>query len=403
MDPLALSQFAGVNNRLAAEDLNSYLTPELTYIDLVEAVNVDIDDGRGVARRDGQEQKVAGACHSLWSDGVRCLFVKAGELREMTTSFAHSVLASGLSSRPMAYVKANEQVYHSNGVETGVLGAEGVRAWGIPIDLSHVSAAAIAGELPPGIYQYALTLVREDGLESGAGIAAAINLSAGGGLRFFWTDPDDADIVDVAIYLSQPNGEVMHRALVLPVGNLQGDYIGGQRSLALATQWLDAPPAADVLALYNGRIYLGVGEFLYATAPHSYEHCDLRDYRGFDGTPIATLAGVTSGLFVGTARGVYFMPGASFADQSLKLLMDGAALRGTLTMVDGFAALRLKELAGTKCALFTTDKGVVAGLPDGSLINLSAERYELPALLSPGAAVFRQTQHAAQYLLCAPV
>ena len=398
----ALSQFVGINNRLSPENLVSVPTREVLRpdIELVTANNVDIDDAKGLARRDGQTLKVDGSSHSLWADGQDCLYIQSGDMFQLHSDFSYTLVAAGLTASPMSYVRANRTVYHSNGTQKGVFEDGGVRAWGIPIGASTMSAAQIVGNLDAGIYQYTLTVRDFAGRESGAGVAQRIDLPAGSGLTFSWTVPADPDLVEVVIYLSQPNGEVMHLALVCDIADAQASYTGGARSLPLATQWLDAPPAGETLALYNGRIYIGSGEFLYATAPNSYEHCDLRDYKGFDGTPIAVLAAVDTGMFVGTAKAIYFMPGASFAAQSLKRPMDTAAVRGSLVMVDGERALAVKELAGMRCAMFATKEGIVVGMPDGSLINLSAERYRLPDL-SSGAAVFRQTGSASQYVLCA--
>ena len=398
----ALTQFVGINNRLSPENLLSVPTREVPRpdIELVTASNVDIDDAKGLARRAGQTLKVDGSSHSLWADGQECLYVQSGDMYQLHSDFSYTLVAAGLTAAPMSYVRANRSIYHSNGTQTGVFEDGGVRAWGIPIGASTVSAARIAGNLEAGIYQYTITVRDFAGRESGAGMAQRIDLPAGSGLAFSWTVPSDPDMVEAVIYLSQPNGEVMHLAVVCDIADTQVSYAGGARSLPLATQWLDAPPAGETLALYNGRIYIGSGEFLYATAPNSYEHCDLRDYKGFDGTPIAVLAAVDTGLFVGTAKAIYFVPGASFAAQSLKRPMDTAAVRGSLVMVDGERALAVKELAGMRCAMFATKEGIVVGMPDGSLINLSAERYRLPDL-SSGAAVFRQTGSASQYVLCA--
>lgn len=394
---IALRGWRGINNKDAANRVNTIPRKDAPLVDLVQAVNVDIDDTGMMSRRAGQTLLVAGAAHSLWAGDTACLYVQSGTMYSMEAG-GNRAVAAGLADLPMSYVDLNGRVYHSNGKNAAVLDGGRVRSWGIKlsnIDLSAVAAAN--GQMDAGVYQCAMTLVRSDGQESGTALALRVDLNANGAIQFSWPVPRDLDLVGARLYVSQPDGEDLFLAADVNVEDGAYTYTGGVRSLPLWSQWLDAPPAASVLAMYRGRIYMAVQELVYATSPLSFEHCDLRDYRAIDGSEVRVLAPVDQGIFIGTANGVYFLSGTDFRTSNLTKKMDGGAVKGSLVQIDGMAATNNPQLAGIAACMFTTENGIVLGLPDGTLQNLTVDRYQMPpgAL---GAAVFRGGQ-THQYLL----
>jgi hypothetical protein len=395
---LTLERFAGISNRLPPERINSYPGRDNADIDLVGARNVDIDNARRLSRRTGQTMKVAGTgIHSLWSNGALCLYVKDGIMYRLNSDFSSDALAAGVAAAPMCYVELNGRVYHSNGDTSAVYDDGRVRSWGIGIGQISVAAAATGGSMPAGVYQFAMTLLREDGQESGTGLASQIDLGDAGGLAFSWEVPPDPGITHAALYLTQPDGETLLQAAVVDVELGHYVYTGGARALPLATQWLDAPPVGQALAFHRGRLYIAAGDVLYATAALAYEHCDLRDYCAFDGTPIQLLAPVTGGLFVGTSAAVYFLGGDTLAARSVVRKLDTGTVRGSVAYGDGEAVTGRRELSGQEVALFTTADGVVMGLPDGSLVQLTRERYNMRQT-GVGAALFEAGPYS-RYLL----
>lgn len=397
MKDVEIHSFAGINNVDAPERVNSYPTKDHPMVDLVEAVNVDIDETGRIVRRAGITMLVPGSAHSLWSNGQVCLYVSEGVLYQLDEDFNSTAIAGGLEDLPMAYVEIGDRIYHSNGDTAAVLDNGAVRSWGIPINLTDVQARAAGGNMQAGFYLVAMTLVRGDGQESGCGLAHRVDLQDNGGIAFSWAVPDDLSITQANLYVTQPNSETLMLAATVDVELGSYLYTGGQRALPLATQWLDAPPVGEVLASFKGRIYIGSGSFVYVTAPLSYEHCDLRDFFSIDGTAVRVIAPVEGGLFVGTENGIYFVAGASFKDNALVKKMDARVIPGTTVLADGAAVTGRKELSGMQVVLFTTTEGIVLGMSDGSLTNLTFERYDLEAS-DRGAAVFREDP-AIQYLV----
>jgi hypothetical protein len=393
--------FGGIRNTLSDERLGRATRQgggQDQRTDLTEAVNIDLDDSGRASRRAGQTRVVTGACHSIWcQDGV-CLFVRGGSLRKLRADFLSMSLADGLSDEPMRYVSVNGTVYWSNGTQNGVVKDEVCGFWGIEPPRYQPETEVIQGSLSAGTYQYAITYLREDGQESGTGLAARIDLADASGLRFFWDAPDDASITHVAIYLTEPNGEVLYRAFIAPVDTLLAWFTGGHLALPLASQWLDAPPAGQDLAYSNGRIYIAVGEFIYATTALGYGYVDMRDYLALDGTTVRFVLGVEGGLYAGTEKAVYFLKGNSFAEMEPTVVAAGYGVAGSAIQVDGFEATGEEGLSGKQCALFASALGLYFGTPDGSVSNLTLDRYH-SKMDRIGSAVLRTSQTLTQYLL----
>jgi hypothetical protein len=382
--------FAGVRNTLPAERL----APE----DLTAAVNVDIDDSGRVARRAGTTLQVAGAAHSLWADGDTCLYVAGSALKRLNPDFSSTTLATGLlADVPNNYVAVNGNIYWSNGQQSGALANGRSRSWGMTLP-EPPGLAAIPGALSAGAYQAVLTTLRADGQESGAGIASLITLDDNGGLRVTWAVPADPALVEVAVYLSEPDGKTLYQAAVVAASDGVVDITSGRSALPLATQWLDQPPAGQCLALHRGRIIIAAGNVLFATAALGYEYCDRRDYLPLDGSSIRFVAGVEHGLFVGTEQKVYFLAGDRLEDLTRKVAVDGAGIARSAVAADGYAVSGNAGLAGQQCVLFATSLGICLGTPDGSVQNLTEERYRYTATAS-GAAHFRRSALLNQYLL----
>ena len=387
MTEYSATDFAGINNMLSPEQVRNTPTRQDPNIELVEAVNVDIDNSMSPSRRPGQTMQLAGAAHSIWAEGGTCLFVQGDTMYTLGMDLAPVAVAAGLGTDPVSYVKVNDRVYHSNGTVTGVLDEGRVRSWGIPLGDIKFGARPAQGDMPAGTYLVAMTFIRSDGQESGAGLAQTVVLPDAGGIDVRWDVPQDMDIAHCALYVSQPNGATPMRAMFMNVELAAFVYVGGARNLPLATQWLDAPPAGQVLAAYKGQVYIGAGEFVYATTPFSFEHCDLRDYQAVDGSRITMIAPVETGLFVGTEKGLYFMAGAPFSEASMVKKMNAAVVPGTMCLADGQAVTGEAEMSGMVVALFSTADGIVMGTPDGSLTNLTRMQYQMPHGIA-GAATF---------------
>lgn len=393
MADVKFGAFAGIRNTVPGERL----TPE----DLSAALNVDIDNGGRVSRRPGHELRMAGPSHSLWSHGANCLFVRGDILHRLHQDYASSIVATGLTlDLPMSYIDVNGRVYWTNGAETGVLAEDGNRSWGIAVP-PLPGLAALSGSMDAGQYQVALTYLRRDGQESGTGMAALINLPEAGGVRVTWAIPADPTLTEVAVYITEPNGKVLYQAGIGDIEDGGADLSSIRLSLPCDTQWLDAPPAGQCLSFHRGRILIASGAHLFATTALGYEYVDQRDYVAVDDSTIRFVAGVEHGIFVGTENKVYFLSGDRLEEMTMKTVVEGAGVARSLVHTDGFAATGNAALAGQQVVLFATALGVCMGTADGTVVNLTGERYSFPVAPS-GAACMRQEDALSQYLLFMP-
>jgi hypothetical protein len=382
--------FGGVRNTVPPERL----APE----DLTQAVNVDIDDSGRATRRIGTTKRVDGVAHSLWAERGMCLYMTGSSLMRLLPDFTSEPMAIGLTpDLPTNYVLANDRVYWTNSRQSGVIVNGANRRWGMPTP-GDPALEPINGYMTPGQYQVVITHVREDGVESGAGMGVTINLLETGGVRVRWNVPPNPTITRTVVYLTEPNGRQLYQAAIADPRAGQVDITSINLAVPLNTQWLDQPPPGQCLAHHRGRIYIAAGAVLYATVALGYEHCDLRDYLAIDDSVITFVASVEHGLFVGTEKQVVFLAGDRLEDMTLRVVSDSPGIARSAVQADGYAVTGNAGLGGMQVVLFTTGSGVYQGNPDGSVVQLTHERYEF-GTKGRAAATFRDGELLHQYLL----
>jgi hypothetical protein len=200
------------------------------------------------------------------------------------------------------------------------------------------------------------------------------------------------------VYLSTPNGTIMYLADECPIDDLYTEIASCAFAVPLNTQWQDKPPTGQALAYANGRIYIAQADYIFGTTELGYEYVDLRDFLAIDGTRVRVLIGVEGGLYVATDNAAYFLRGKTFADMEMTIVATSGGIEGSAVLVDGERASGLKELSGKRCAMFATGQGIHLGWPDGTVMNLTQERYRF-ARTPTGAAGFHENDQLNSYLL----
>lgn len=391
-DVVAYTAFAGVRNDVAPE--------RLAPSDLALGDNVDLDQSGRLSRRAGYTQRVAGATHSLWADPAQeiCLYVAGGALRQLApdlTSAARLTLADGAAR--MSYVRVNERVYFSNGVETGILENGAVRTWGLAVPPTP-GVAVTVGNMPAGLYQYALTWLRADGQESGAALAGRVDVPEGGGLNLTLPVAVDPTVVAKVLYLTTPNGETLYEAAVPFPNALTAAYYGNdanELATPLDTQFLQAAPAGQLVAYHRGRLFVAVGSVLYMSEPYAYELFDLRQHLDLDAriTMLAPLidkeqgnTGINSGMFIGTDKSCGALIGMGPDDFQYVPKQNYGALLGALDYVDG-SQFNDGGSTSRQLPIWLSTRGICVGMPSMQVQNLTLGRYLSP-MAGQGAALF---------------
>ena len=396
MPDISYSEFTGVRNDVDAERFG----PK----DLVAADNCDLDASGKLSRRAGYTQRLAGACHSLWSKDEMCLYASGGHLRRLRADYSSETLRNDLTpDAPVSYCAVNDRVYYANGFESGVIDNGASRSWGLTPPEYQPVATAISGQLHAGTYQFALTFVRSDGQESGTGLAESVEVAANGGIAFSAIAVSaDADVTHKRLYLSTANGDILYHALTLDNATTSATYVddGLRLQSPLATpRFLQGALPGHLVAYYRGVIFVAVGNLLFHTEPHAYELFDSRKYLPFD-SRITLIAPMEDGIFLGTEKRVVFLAGRSPDEFEALQKTPYGAIPGTLAYAPASLVKQAQNQGESPVAFWLSPQGVCLGLNQGVVLNLT-QQYSFNASAA-GAGLFRRGDRAHYLALLSP-
>lgn len=389
IEPIAFTQFTGVRNDAPAERLGP--------ADLAAADNVDLDDTGALRLRQGFSRSIAGAdVHSLWSSGTEAYYVDGTTLRRINPDgTSSSTLAAGLTPHlPMSYWEHAGRVYHSNGMENGVIEAGVVRTWGLTPPRAPTLGAG-AGSVPAGTYQVVYTYVAADGQESGCGAAATITLAAPGGISVALEASRNPRVAQCRLYCTTTDGETLYWAADVPNGTAALTITTGHDQLQspLATQFCDEPPAGQAVAYFNGRMFVARDNLLYYSQPFALELFKATNHVAF-ASRITMVAPTLDGLFVSDSQATFWLAGNDPDQFDVRQRHDSAAVEGSLAYAP---AGRVTALEGEfEVPVWLTGNGVAVGQPQGLVSVLGkGYRFDVPAR---GAGLFRKQRQTYQYL-----
>lgn len=379
---VTLRDFAGIRNDRLVESYEP--------TDLIEAVNIDLVDKGLIVRRDGYTLKrSAAAAHSLFAtrDEALCLYGQGDGLYSLAEDLSTSTkLAGGLSpGLPIAYAEHAGRVYWTNAVQSGVIESGRARGWGLP-QAQPPSVARASGVLPSGTYQVAVTLLRDDGQESGCGAGVSIELPDGGGIAVTPQAVTHPDVIGHVVYLTTANGTVLFEAARIGLGQTATIATPGERlQRPLVTQYYGAPPAGQCLAFYRGRLYVAVGNLVFYSAPFGLELFRPLDHIALK-SAVRMIAPVTNGLFISDDTDTYFFSGATPEQFNVTRVQPYPAIAGSVAYAP--AGLILELQGETPTPIWLSEKGVVVGTQDGGVNNVTERwRFTAPAR---AAATFKQ-------------
>jgi hypothetical protein len=386
----AFSGFRGLRNNVPEDAFSSE--------DLSVALNIDVDDSLAIARRKGYSAPVTTSVdRDLWASGAVCLGVGSNALKLVNSDYSLVTLRSGLTaSRALSYAPAGDRVFYANGAELGCVQNGASRTWGITPPALPL-AAATAGTLLAGTYQYVVTYLRDDGQESGAGKAGTIELTATGGIALsaipVSTDPS---VVYKIIYATSVGGETLYRTGL--IANADTTYVireSRKGSSPLLTQFLAPPPAGDFIGYWNGHALVASGARLYPSEPYAPELFDLRKAVPFLDR-IVMVAPVLDGVWIGTNTQVIWMAGDSPSMWKYNPRAEYGVIPGTLAYGDS-EILGDGSVRGEVVAFFATTRGLCAGRVGGGFVNLTQDRYAY-GTQDRGASIIRRHRGIAQFL-----
>jgi hypothetical protein len=383
-----------VNLKAAAGVRNDVPLERFGKSDLASGVNVDIDKTGKVSRRAGQRQVLAGAdIHSLTQTSSRMFFVDGTDLLELHPSFTTSPLKTGLAiGRRMTFLGLNQKVYFMNGADAGVIVGSHVQRLGVEVP-APVHVVAIGDD---GDYGVTMTYVRNDGTESGARGYVFVRSAEIPSMLLTLPVSTDPDVVSKRLYITTMDGEVPYLAAEVDNATLSYQHSElGPLAIVCSTQFLSPMPSGDVLAAYNGRLYIARGNLLVYSEPYNYETCDMRmNYIQFPDR-VTIIAPVKDGIYVGTETETLFLRGADPAEFAAETVAPVGSIFGTLVYADpGFVT---KDGLKGQAPMWMTTRGVCAATESGVFTELTSGRYVLPDATS-GAGLYRYQRGVPQYI-----
>lgn len=388
---IEIKKWAGLQNTTAPERLKPG--------ELSVAQNVDIDDSARVLTRRGQTLLQGGSYHSLWSGDSTALVVSGQDLKRIEASGSLTQLRRLTSGRHVSYAELNGVVYLSNGVDSLRVTRGEALQWGVTPPAGQPKAAATVGTLPAGRYMYAMTFLRADGQESGTGVAGMVELTAPGGIAFSGMETStNPEVTGKILYLSHADGEELYRAVTLPATATTHTYTNGGYDLGvpLQTQFRQAAPAGDIVAVHASIAYVVEGSVAWYSDAFSLEHFSRTRYLQLPGR-IALFAPVDDGIYAATETGTWFLRGHEPSEMKATQVLSYGAIPGTAVRDDATVTAEDGAEASRPVVFWTSPYGVVLGHSGGVVRNLTEDRYSFPAA-QRGAGVVRLERGYVQYI-----
>jgi len=347
------------------------------FIALRDAVNVNIDrDGRA-ARRGGRALVAAlPGCNSYWSSRLG-EFASAGTtLYRVTAAGTFDAIGTLNSADRCAYALLNDTVIATN--RTTILRIRGDEVQ--PLGISDASAPTVqavpTGGLNAGLYGVAVSFLR-DGVEGGLSALRMVQVPQCGGIQLSqMPTADDADTVRV--YATEPGGELLERVGDTGMG-MPSFLIGaGTRGKDAPTQWLRRMPSGQYATNWRGRLLVARNNVMYASRPMAYHlHSPRHGFVQF-ASRIRMIAGVDSGVYVGTDDGVVFLRGAKPSEWVQESTGGLPPIPGQAIEIIGGDLDPQRQQAGNNLVAWLAPNGFVLGTNDGDLIEPQADRLRLP-------------------------
>lgn len=337
---------------------------------LREAMDVDLDDeGWPSTRPATVEDTVLTSGEGLFAVGGRLLYQDDGTLYEGETT-----LVEGLTRR-VSLCSHGLYIYGSDGATNFRLGDE-VTQWGLPVPVGAAEAAE-GTTIAAGTYLVQLTYSDEEGNEGGASDIVSVTLSETGAIS---VDLDESSVTTgveyVNVYVGEKDQEPVFVSQVgldeLPhtVTGLQ-EYSGD----VVKTAQLGGPPASlDGLVSHRAFILAWRDNVVFRGLGHEPELFDYENIMQFPGD-VKAVESVTTGIWVATAVGIYWVSGDNPETWIPIKRSNAVAVPGSM-MQPGILFPELNTEG--KVAFFVTDSGLMVGLSNGTLRNITQDRYSFP-------------------------
>lgn len=363
-------RFLGMNNRLPA---NALRTKEGSFV--VSAENVDFDGAGHARRRDGftLTQAMTNG-HSFWSNGTRHYLVRASVLYTVVLApYSETLLKTLTADTPVWYVEHDDNVYYSNGTDSGRIAAGDVwYPWGMETP-DAPSCADITGTLDAGTYQVAVSYYNNVTYEeSGLSASTAHTLAAAGAIRV--TLPSaTAGATHIRIYVTKLNGGTVGLHGAVTTGTATYDITSTATTLTGDPVFVDPLPPCTQLFVHMGCLCGVSGKMVYYSEPYRLGYYrPVKGYIPFE-EDVSVAVANKYGVFIAADKTRYFSGTLAAPDEVKDVLPYGAVPASSFILPHN-------SKVGWMGA-----KGFVLGTPNGEVEAVMTETVDvaLPSTASP--------------------
>ena len=382
-DPtLKIKKFLGLNTMARDEELKPG--------ELRKAENLDVTDSFRLRRRPGYTQLQSESYHSLWSCVVGAFVVSGDTLYEVDEDGALTAIRTGLTlNTPMAYEEVNSMVLYSNGHELGKIVDSNHVDWGVEQPEGSFGTSVVNGALRPGVYQVCITYVSTYGEESAASDPQSIELVSDSGISVSdLPAPASAEVASIRVYATHADDSVFFLTDVVSLPASVSVILNEvEYDKELKTQHLSRVTPCEQILYYNGRVYMVDGPYIWYTEPLAYGL--VRRSKNFFMFPknVTVFEAVDNGLFA-VADKTYYLEGKEAPLMSQDAVLNATGVRGTGMVIDSQDFGKGEPLGDV--AVWMSNRGVVAGMSDGTVQLLTERSVDFPTAEEGATALIKR-------------
>lgn len=300
------------------------------------------------------------------------------------------VICTDMTGVKIAWEYYKNILYFTDGIKCKIYDGAKCQDWGVRPPKTAPSASG-ANVIANGIVHICYTFVMEDGRESGA---SPVSTTETARLVSNIETSTDNRAFAVNVYMTIPDatpesGEpfpVFHLAATIPNGtksvDISTDYQTGRR---LSTLGKVAPVPASIIRVFGSRMYMAVGPFVQYTNLNDFWLIDYGyvNYGEFKegvismNDDITMLAPVMNdGLFVGTAKGTFYIQATDAAAGAAVKITDAAPEAGSQTF-----------RRDNGMPVWFADGDVIEGGPGGAVKKINSNNVSIDTSGEGGAAM----------------
>lgn len=389
--PISLGPWSGIDNVHAA-DARTFQPPgelEKRLPALVAATDVDLDDDGWAASRQGTTSvfEPNAALRGFSALGMFLIHDEGSILQVNLDAdpVDTTEIVSGLDDDdPVQFLEFDGQVFWATTSYAGRITSAGIpHNWGMQVPPTP-TLGSTTGTLAEGRYQVTVTYTDASGIESGAPVAAAIQMDGTKAITVTLT-PNDDNATHVRVYVTGPDSDTLYWNKTVAVGDLPATITSyGVSKFLLETQHMRGPIPGSGLFAMNRSIWTHRGRWAFPShdlSPHLFDPTHEAVYVS---SPIRAAAGLPGGVWLATERGLFFLRGDRLQNMTVTRKDQEYYARGSLVLAGNKIPA---AQSGDEVAVFVNKLGPVVCTADGRALQSTQNVYTIGDVTEKRASI----------------